>query len=150
MERLPYIDEHVRTIAAPRERAWEALVAVGAGLGAAPPGEVARLWQLEPARATADWGGSPAAGAARPGFAVTEVSAPARLALAGRHRFSRYTLVFELDATAPDRTVIRARTNAAFPGLLGRVYRALVIGSGGHRMIVGRLLRRVEARACSA
>jgi hypothetical protein len=150
MKRLSHIDEHSRTIAAPRECAWAALVAVGADLGASPPAPLARLWQLEPPRATGDWRGGPAAGAARPGFAVADVRAPERLALAGRHRFSRYSLVFELDAPGPDRTVIRARTDAAFPGALGGVYRALVIGSGAHRAIVAQLLRRIEARACSA
>jgi hypothetical protein len=45
---------------------------------------------------------------------------------------------------------MRARTRAAFPGALGRAYRALVIASGGHRIVVARLLRKIEARACSA
>ena len=81
---------------------------------------------------------------------MEEARPPSRLALAGRHRFSRYALVFELEATGPGRTCIRARTWAAFPGILGRVYRALVIGTGGHRIVVGRLLRRVERRAGSA
>jgi len=33
------------------------------------------------------------------------------------------------------------------PGLLGRRYRAAVIGSGGHRLVAKRLLRRVAAAA---
>ena len=33
-----------------------------------------------------------------------------------------------------------------FPGVLGRLYRAAVIGSGGHRLVTRRLLRQV-ARA---
>ena len=33
------------------------------------------------------------------------------------------------------------------PGLRGKVYRALVIGSGGHRIVVRRMLRRIAARA---
>ena len=41
---------------------------------------------------------------------------------------------------------LRARTHAAFPGILGRLYRAAVIGSGGHRLMTRRLLRQV-ARA---
>jgi len=40
-----------------------------------------------------------------------------------------------------DGEVLRARTEAAFPGLLGRLYRAAVIGSGGHRLVARRLLR---------
>jgi hypothetical protein len=50
----------------------------------------------------------------------------------------------------PDRTRIRAQTRAAFPGALGRVYRALVIGTGLHRVLVRRLLHRIEGRACLA
>ena len=150
MERLPYIDEHSRSIGAARERAWAALIAIGAELGASAPVRVVRLARLEPPGATGDWSGEPSAGATRPGFAVKEVHAPSRLALAGSHRFSRYSLVFELDEAGPDRTLMRARTRAAFPGALGRAYRALVIASGGHRIVVARLLRKIEARACSA
>jgi hypothetical protein len=40
---------------------------------------------------------------------------------------------------------VRAQTYAAFPGVKGRVYRALVISSGAHRFVTQRLLRRVAA-----
>jgi hypothetical protein len=50
-------------------------------------------------------------------------------------------LPFDLDGGR-----LHARTQAAFPGLRGRLYRAAVIGSGGHRIITRRLLRQV-ARA---
>jgi hypothetical protein len=43
--------------------------------------------------------------------------------------------------------MLRARSYAEFPGPAGRVYRALVIGSGGHRIMVRRLLRDVADRA---
>jgi hypothetical protein len=108
------------------------------------------LLGTEPAQASGDWSGGPQVGAALPGFAVEESHAPLRLALAGGHRFSRYALIFELDEAGPDRTRIRAQTWAAFPGALGRLYWALVIGTGGHRIVVRRLLRRIEARACWA
>lgn len=42
---------------------------------------------------------------------------------------------------------MRAVTLAAFPGIHGRVYRALVIGSGGHRIVVRRMLQRIAAAA---
>jgi hypothetical protein len=61
--------------------------------------------------------------------------------LAGRHRFAQYTLTFVLD---PDR--LRARTQAAFPGVSGRLYRTAVIGSGAHRIVTRRMLRRVVGR----
>jgi hypothetical protein len=41
---------------------------------------------------------------------------------------------------------VSAQTRAAFRGVLGRIYRAAVIGSGGHRLVTRRLLRQV-ARA---
>ena len=54
-----------------------------------------------------------------------------RLVLTGRHRFSRYALVFELEPLG-EHTVLKALTYAVFPGLHGRVYRLLVIGSRAH------------------
>jgi hypothetical protein len=150
MERLPYIDEHAKCVGATRERTWAALIAVGVELRGDPTGRLARLTRLQPARGSGDWGEGLAAGATLPGFVVEEACAPSRLTLAGRHRFSRYALVFDLEETGPDRTRIRAQTWAAFPGTLGRVYQALVIGTGAHRVVVRRLLRRIEGRACSA
>jgi hypothetical protein len=76
-----------------------------------------------------------------PGFRVVEAESGRRLALRGRHRFSNYALTFVLDG---DR--LRAQTHATFPGVLGWLYRAAVIGSGGHRLVTRRLLRQV-ARA---
>ncbi|MDQ6710077.1 MAG: hypothetical protein M3Z11_05920 [Candidatus Dormibacteraeota bacterium] len=70
-----------------------------------------------------------------------------RLALRGAHRFSTYALVFELDANGATACTLRAQSWAAFPGLAGRAYRALVIGTGGHRLVVRRLLRRAARRA---
>jgi hypothetical protein len=40
-------------------------------------------------------------------------------------------------------TELSARTLARFPGLHGRAYRALVIGSGAHRLVTRRWLRRI-------
>jgi hypothetical protein len=48
---------------------------------------------------------------------------------------------------APRRTRLRATTWAAFPGVAGTVYRALVIGTGGHRIVVRRILKRIAAEA---
>ena len=90
------------------------------------------------------------AGATLPGFQVEQACPPSRLALAGRHRFSRYALVFELEDTSPEGTRVRARSWGVFPGVRGRSFRALVIGTGAHRVVVRRLLRRIEGRACPA
>jgi hypothetical protein len=150
MERLPYIDEHAKCVGATRERTWAALLAVGAELGRGANGPLARLTRLQSALRAGDWSGALQAGATVPGFAAEEARSPSRLALAGRHRFSRYALVFELEEAGADHTRIRAQTWAAFPGTLGRVYRALVIETGAHRMVVRRLLRQIEGRACLA
>ncbi|HUB53582.1 MAG TPA: DUF2867 domain-containing protein, partial [Mycobacterium sp.] len=80
------------------------------------------------------------------GFALEESRPPERFALKGRHPFAVYRWVFELDAEAPQRTRIRSATWADFPGLHGKIYRALVIGSGGHRVAVRWTLRRIAAQ----
>ena len=67
---------------------------------------------------------------------------PERFALKGRHPFAVYRWVFELDAEGAH-TRLRALTWADFPGLHGKIYRALVIGSGGHRVAVRWTLKRV-------
>ncbi|TDD68655.1 hypothetical protein E1262_15255 [Jiangella aurantiaca] len=85
-------------------------------------------------------------GATVPGFAVAAAEPERLVRLTGRHRFSRYALTFTL-AAAPGGTMLSARTEAAFPGPHGRAYRLLVIGSGAHRRIVGRMLRDVRRRA---
>ena len=81
------------------------------------------------------------------GFALDSADPPVRLALRGRHWFSRYALVFDLDEAQPGHTRLRAHTWAEFPGVHGRIYRALVIGTQGHRVVVRRILRRVAAAA---
>ena len=67
--------------------------------------------------------------------------------LKGRHPFATYQWVFELDDEAPQRTRVRSATWAHFPGLPGKIYRALVIGTGAHRVVVRWTLKRIAARA---
>ena len=103
------------------------------------------VWGLDPPAG----GGfrDPAPGDAVPGFAVAEADPPRTLVLRGSHRFSRYELRFSLVPVEPGRTELHARTDAVFPGLLGRGYRLAVIGSGGHVLAVRHLLGRVAGRA---
>jgi hypothetical protein len=121
MERLPYIDEHAISVAADRAETWSALL------------RVLRYDPDDPSTIPT-------------GFAVEESRPPERFVLNGRHPFAVYRWVFELDAEAPQRTRIRSATWADFPGLHGKIYRALVIGSGGHRVVVRWTLRRIAAR----
>jgi hypothetical protein len=131
MESLPYIDEHRTHVGASPERTWDAVVRLARGLLAHPaPVAFVALWRLEPAS----------------GFAVAEETAPRHLALRGRHRFSRYELAFDV-APSQDGVTLSARTSAVFPGIAGRAYRALVIGSGGHRIIVRRMLAQIARSA---
>ena len=147
MERPPYIDELATSVAAGPERTWSALRsqlrAQLAGPRAAP---IVHVLGVSPARTSGDWSGD-LGGATLPGFAVAEAAPNRRLELRGRHRFARYVLLFELDDTGSETTRLRARTYAEFPGLRGRVYRALVIGSGAHRIVTRRMLRSVAGRA---
>ena len=128
---LPFVDEHAVQVAAPQAAVWASLEHhVRKSLRFAPGHLLPRILAMEP----------------RTGFAVAERSPLSLLRLVGRHRFSDYALEFDLEA-AGDGTVLRARTLAAFPGLRGRLYRALVIGSGGHRIVVRRLLDAVAGRS---
>lgn len=126
---LPYLDEHTLTVAAPRERVWTALQQYAATrLRVAPDGLLARALGTEP----------PA------GFEVADSTPHERLALSGRHHFSRYLLVFDLSDAPDGATRLRATSYAAFPGPHGRVYRALVIGTRLHVVATTRILRSVD------
>jgi len=142
---LPFVDEHGVEIAAPPEVVWESLCRVADGSFSSPAtGRVARLLGCEQ---TTGSGPRPLAeGSTIPGFAVAEAEPGARLALVGRHRYSEYALVFQLDGDGAT-TRLRAETRARFPGTAGRLYRAAVIGTRGHVVVTMRLLNAVKRRA---
>ena len=127
MERLPYIDEHAITVEANREDTWSALL---------------RVMCRDPHDPST----------VPTGFVLDEVRAPDRFALKGRHPFAVYRWVFELDSAPDDRprTRVLALTWADFPGVRGKIYRALVIGTGGHRVAVRWTLKRIAALADQA
>lgn len=148
MARLPYIDLHSIQISATPERVWRALASVlRTDLGGIVPAMLTRPLGLEPSQPRGDWRGTLRAGDSLPGFEIAETHSPQRLALRGRHRFSRYALTFELDAIGTACCTLRAQSWAEFPGLSGRAYRALVVGTRGHRLVVDLMLRRVARRA---
>ncbi len=132
MERLPYIDEHAITVDANREETWSALL---------------RVMCRDPHDPST----------VPTGFILDEARRPERFALKGRHPFAVYRWVFELDLeidtepgdNARHRTRLRALTWADFPGTHGRIYRALVIGTGAHRVAVRWTLKCIAAAAHS-
>jgi hypothetical protein len=147
MERLPFIDAHVRQIDASPEQVWPALVATVGHLLSELPGWLAAAWGLQHPTRTGAWDPTVAIGDTVPGFAVAETDPPRLLTLRGRHRFSEYELRFELDRRPDQRTCLRATSSAIFPGVKGRAYRTLVIGTRGHRVAVRRILGSVARKA---
>jgi hypothetical protein len=128
---MPFIDEHGVHVHAPLSRTWDAVTKAARRLAERPaPRAFAALWQLEPAT----------------GFAIASSSAPERIALVGHHRFARYELALELHETG-DGVEVCARTSAEFPGAAGRLYHALVIGTGGHSVAVRAMLRQIRRAA---
>jgi hypothetical protein len=128
---LPFVDEHRTTVEATPDVVWRALRAYVDRMLAANAGSVV----------TRVLGTHPSAG-----FEVSEEVEQERLVLTGRHRFSRYALVFELEPAGED-TVLKALTYAVFPGVHGRLYRLLVISSRAHVVATRRMLTSVSSAA---
>jgi hypothetical protein len=143
---LPHVDEHSTPIEAKSDSTWVALVhVVERSLTSARTAHGARLLGCADLRAS---GPRPlAAGSSLPGFHVDLAEQPRELALAGSHRFSDYALIFRLDDLGDGRTCLSAETRAAFPGVKGRAYRALVIDTRAHLVVTRRLLGAVKRRA---
>jgi len=144
LESLEHIDEHGVLVMAPRERVWEALLETVPGAFSGIGRRVAKVLGCSETERSGDPG---RIGSTIPGFMVARVIEPAALALEGQHRFSCYGLIFSLEPKEDAETLLRAETRAEFPGLKGRAYRALVIGTQGHVIVVDRLLRAVKRRA---
>lgn len=143
-EALPYIDEHAVVIDADLDATWAACQRVVDGSF----GSVGRTARLLGCEDTAASGPRPlAAGSTLPGFHVEIADPRQTLALAGRHRFSDYALIFHLDGAGDDETTVRAETRARFPGVKGGIYKTLVIRTRGHVLVTRRLLGAMKQRA---
>ncbi len=143
---LPFIDEHSVIVAAGTESVWIALSRVVdrsfSGTGKALFAHVLGCADLSSSDED-----TLARGATRPGFHVSAAIPGRELSLEGRHRFSRYALSFHIQELDSDRTRLSAETRARFPGLHGRSYRALIIGTGGHVLVVHHMLAAVKRAA---
>ena len=144
---LPFVDRPSTPVAAPPEAAWEALAAHMGRTSELPGvGTFARLVALREPRAS---GAFPAAGSTIRGFRVAVSDPPRRLLLEGRHRFSDYELEWRIEPAPGDGCELSAETRAAFPGIAGTLYRAGVIGSRAHAVLMRRMLAQI-ARAAEA
>jgi hypothetical protein len=142
---LPRIDEQSVTVEATPTAAWDAVLrTLGSAFGRRHAHRIAAVLGCAPAT-TVDWD-VPALGSAVPGFRIVSADRPHLLVVAGRHRFSRYGIVFRCEPAGKG-TRCRAESRAEFPGSAGRAYRAAVVGTGGHALAVHSLLRQVRSAA---
>lgn len=147
--RLPYIDEHAVELDLGADDAWPFLIdGIERSFCHRAARLSARLLRCDDTDAT---GPRPfALGSTVPGFHVEAIEPRATLVIGGHHRFSDYALSFRLERLGPHRSRLHAETRADFPGIAGRLYRLLVIGSGGHVVAVRRLLSGIERRTDQA
>ncbi|MET3963782.1 hypothetical protein ABIE44_003716 [Marmoricola sp. OAE513] len=129
-DQLPYLDTHTVTVAHGPQPVWDAVLRFAADVGFGPRNPFALLLGTEP----------------RSGF-TAEVEVPGRvLALTGRHRLARYRLVLEVEPRTEQRTtLLHAHSYAEFPGVPGRAYRALVVGTGLHVLATRGVIRAIAS-----
>lgn len=144
IESLPRIDEHSVSVAASPEETWSALLRAVDRFAAGRSAAVARALGCAQTEHT----GPPARiGSTVPGFVVTRSIPPAVLALMGEHRFSRYSLIFRIAETPLAPVLLSAETRAEFPGRTGSAYRAAIVGTRAHALVVSSILRAVRRQA---
>jgi hypothetical protein len=169
---LPFVDAYAIEADAPSERVWDVIVEqvlprFGGGFGPAATGRIGRVGtrllrapyappaptgagtgsRLAGARGRAG-GAGPSAPSVIMGFRVEQAERPGLIALAGEHRFARYSLTLRVTPSGSGSTSrLSAETRAAFPGVAGWTYRTAVIGTGAHRLVVSRLLHRIRRLA---
>ncbi|WP_445525236.1 hypothetical protein [Streptomyces cyslabdanicus] len=143
---LPHVDEHATVVAAGADAVWRGIGDVLDRSFASP--RATRYARLVGCADRAADGPRPLAeGSTVPGFRVVSAVVGRELVLTGRHRFSSYALILRLEQAGPGRSRLRAETRAAFPGPAGRLYRTLVIGTGGHAVGMRRLLSAIGHRS---
>jgi hypothetical protein len=146
VDELPFVDEHVTSIAASADTVWQVLLDdLDRQFSRVPATVYARVVGCAEVAAS---GPRPLAeGSSMPGFRVVTIVPPTEIVLEGRHRFSTYRLTFRVDQRSPRESRLRAETRASFPGIAGESYRRVVIASGGHAILVRRLLNGVRRKS---
>lgn len=139
VSKLPFIDAHETLVGAPPEVVWDAIARVAGEWGGRLGPVVARALGCSHTRS--DFPRTVV------GFRVFRADRPMLIALRGAHRFSQYELEFSAHPERNGTTRLCAKTWAAFPGVRGTLYRALVIGTGGHVAAVRGLLKAIKHRA---
>ncbi len=145
LEDLPPIDEHYIEVEAPAEATYAALFPT---LESALGGRFAHSYcERVGAIETEAHGDLHHPGGTLPGFTVARAIAPVMLALDGEHRYAKYAVVFRIDLLPGQRSRVRLETRARFAPRRGRLYKAAVLGTRGHVIIVNRMLRSIKRRA---
>lgn len=140
------MDEYTAVVRATIEDVWAALLQT-LDRSVSRTGASAYARMVGCREATASGPRPLAEGATIPGFRIAAATPGRELVLEGRHRFSAYALTFRIEEAAPGSSLLRVETRARFAGPPGRAYRLLVIGTGGHAVVVRRLLDAVRRRA---
>jgi hypothetical protein len=143
---LPHLDEHATTVAADVGDVWLALSET-LDRTFSQPRSAGYARAVGCTERVASGPRPLAVGSTVPGFRVAGATPGSELVLQGRHRFSTYALIFRLEQLAAGRSRLRAETRAEFPGLAGRVYRLLLLRTGGHVLGTRRLLAAVASRS---
>ena len=145
LEELPPIDEHYIDVEAPAEATYAALFpTLESALGSKfAHSYCERIGAIE----TEAHGDRHHPGGTLPGVCVTRAIAPVMLALAGEHKYAKYAVVFRIDLLPGQRSRVRLETRAQFAAGKGKLYRAAVVGTRGHILIVNRMLRSIKRRS---
>jgi hypothetical protein len=147
-DELPYIDAHTIEVQATAGSVWDEIVQhtlrrFGAGMGPLGP-YATRLGGCQYVEAPPPGGDVPETIV---GFRVARAEQPSLIVLAGEHRFARYSLTLRIEPFGSGHTSrLTAETRASFPRAPGRVYKQFVIGTGGHVIVVMRMLRSIRRR----
>ena len=142
---LPWVDEHATELDATPAAVWPALLRTVEKMTA---GRAAPRYARMVGCADTEAGGPRPleVGSTVPGFHVARLNPQRLLVLRGSHHFSDYELAFRLEPLGGVRTRLVAETRAVFPGVKGRAYRALVIGTHMHVLVVRSVQRGVAHR----